>query len=105
MNLNSVKILTFTFLPAMHSPVGIRQDAAPSGSTGWSAAGRRLAAILAYVASLRRRRREMVELSAFSDRELADIGLNRGDTARIHDPKFAADHAERHNAAIHPVKA
>jgi uncharacterized protein YjiS (DUF1127 family) len=109
MNLKSVKMPTFTFLPDIDGLIGIREDAAAprsrAGSPAGSAAGGRLATVLAYVASLPRRRRETAELSSFSDRELADISLSRGDIARIHDPKFAADYAERHNAVSHPAKA
>jgi uncharacterized protein YjiS (DUF1127 family) len=33
------------------------------------------------------------EMDTMSDRELADIGLNRGDLPRVFDEEFAADHA------------
>jgi uncharacterized protein YjiS (DUF1127 family) len=33
------------------------------------------------------------EMDTMSDRELADIGLNRGDVGRVFDPAFVADHA------------
>ena len=35
------------------------------------------------------------ELTLLSDRELADIGLNRSDIPRVLDPDFAAEHSER----------
>ena len=38
---------------------------------------------------MRRRRAVLDELSALSDRELADIGLNRNELSRVFDPQFA----------------
>ncbi len=35
----------------------------------------------------------LAELALMSDRELADIGLSRGDLPRVFDPAFVADHA------------
>ncbi len=35
------------------------------------------------------------ELNALSDRELADVGLGRGDIPRVFDPSFAAEHRNR----------
>lgn len=45
------------------------------------------------VVRLRRNAAERAELSHFSDYELADIGLNRGDVGRVHDPDFAAEYS------------
>jgi len=101
MNLNFAKMPAFTFLPDAPSQVGARQDSVQQGGT----IGRRLAAMLAFVASLPRRHRQLAELNAFSDRELADIGLNRCDIGRVHDPKFATDYAERHCDAIYFPRA
>ena len=101
MNLNFAKIPAFTFLPDVPRQVGAPQDAAQEGRT----LARRLATALAFVASLPRRQRQLSELNTFSDRELADIGLNRSDITRIHDPEFAADYAERHRDAIYFPKA
>jgi len=38
------------------------------------------------------RQATMSELGAMSDRELADIGLSRGDLPRVFDAEFVADH-------------
>lgn len=57
------------------------------------ALGRRIASFLAYVAALPSRMAERDELSNATDRDLADMGLTRGDIGRIHDPKFAAEFA------------
>ncbi len=39
------------------------------------------------------RQTTLSEMSMMSDRELADIGLGRGDVPRVFDADFAADHA------------
>ena len=44
-----------------------------------------------------RRRAVLDELASLSDRELADIGLNRGELSRVFDPHFAE--ARRRKAA------
>jgi len=38
------------------------------------------------------------EMGMMNDRELADIGLNRGDLPRVFDPDFAADHTRGRQA-------
>ncbi len=43
-----------------------------------------------FLATYPRRRALYDELNAMSDRELRDIGLTRGDLARVFDPDFAA---------------
>lgn len=57
------------------------------------ALGRRITGFLAYLAALPRRMAERDELTNATDRDLADMGLTRGDIGRIHDPKFAAEFA------------
>ena len=57
------------------------------------ALGRRIVGFLSYMATLPRRMAERDELSNASDRDLADMGLTRGDIGRIHDPEFAAEFA------------
>jgi uncharacterized protein YjiS (DUF1127 family) len=58
-----------------------------------------VSAFFARIADMPRRSREAAELSHFSDRELADVGLNRSDLDRISTPEFAADyHQGRHSA-------
>lgn len=41
------------------------------------------------------RRTALGELGAMSDRELADIGINRYDLNRVFDPAFAQEYARR----------
>lgn len=48
----------------------------------------RLRAAVAHLASLPQRRAVLDELSLLTDRELADIGLNRNELGRVFDPRF-----------------
>ncbi len=50
---------------------------------------------LARLRGVRCRRATMNELNAFSEHELADIGLNRCDIPRVFDPSFAAEYDQR----------
>ena len=67
--------------------------ATPRPATGLFA---RLCAAAAHLASLPRRRAVMAELSLLTDRELADIGIDRNELSRVFDPRFAES---RHRAA------
>lgn len=60
--------------PRAHRPAGV---------------GAKLVAAVRWFAELPRRQAVLEELSALSDRELSDIGLNRGDLPRVFDPAFA----------------
>jgi len=62
--------------------------------------GQYFAALWAYVADMPRRHRDAAELAKFSDRELSDIGLNRGDLDRIQSPEFAAEYQKGRNSAL-----
>ncbi len=55
------------------------------------ALGRRVVRFLAFLAELSRQAAERDQLARCTDRELADMGITRGDIGRIHDPRFAAD--------------
>ena len=48
-----------------------------------------VARLAGWIGEMPRRRAVLSELSALSDHELADIGLARGDLARVFDPEFA----------------
>ncbi len=50
----------------------------------------RLAAAVRWVASLPQRHATMMELSDMSDRELADIGLQRAELDKVFDESFVA---------------
>ena len=58
-----------------------------------------LAAGLAFIMKLPKRQRQVAELAGFSDRELADIGLNRADVSRVYSGDFAADYAASRSRA------
>lgn len=47
------------------------------------------------IAALRGRQAVFNELHSLTDRELADIGITRGDIHRVFDPTFAAEHRAR----------
>ncbi|HST75119.1 MAG TPA: DUF1127 domain-containing protein [Acetobacteraceae bacterium] len=47
------------------------------------------------VSAIRGRQRVFNELHSLTDRELADIGITRGDIHRVFDPAFAAEHRAR----------
>ena len=49
----------------------------------------RIRAAVAHLAGFSQRRAVMNELSLLTDRELADIGLNRTELGRVFDPRFA----------------
>ncbi len=55
----------------------------------------RLAALGRAAAALSRRMAVRRELLSMTDRELADIGINRYDVERVFDPEFAREHVGR----------
>jgi uncharacterized protein YjiS (DUF1127 family) len=59
-----------------------------------------LAERVATLAKWKRRRQDLAELRAMTDRELSDISLNRGDLARVFTPEYNKDllTARGHNA-------
>ena len=61
------------------------EDAPSPTTTGLFA---RLRTAVAHLASLPQRRAVLDELSLLTDRELADIGLNRNELGRVFDPRF-----------------
>jgi uncharacterized protein YjiS (DUF1127 family) len=50
-----------------------------------------LAACVAALAEWRRRDQDLAELRTMTDRDLADIGLNRGDLLRVFTPEYNKD--------------
>ncbi len=65
----------------------------PPRRRGWT---ERLASSIRHaLTDVSRRRAVRRELSSMTDRELADIGINRYDVGRIFDPEFAREYSER----------
>lgn len=68
--------------------------------------GHAFAAIGQALVTWPERRRTYEELRALTDRELADIGMTRGDIARVFDPEFQLPaRREAANAGKRPVRA
>ena len=88
-------------LSASQSYIGSDYDPAPLSGTGAQPAPRGLVRVLADgLASVTSKVRNWVsrqatlsEMDTMSDRELADIGLTRGDVPRVFDADFVSDHA------------
>ena len=99
MNIHLAHITSFPFHSSAAHGASRHQDAAePLGvdikrPVKTRALGRRVVGFLAYLAQLPRQLAERDELARCSDRELADMGITRGDIGRIHDPRFAAEMA------------
>ncbi len=75
------------YVPELNAPVAVpARDGRANGASRW------LGGINAWIKAHRERRAVMNELAQLSDRELADIGLSRGQLWRVFDPEFARDH-------------
>ena len=77
----------------MSNSLTYRSQPAVEGMEGAVAAprptfGDRVRGWLQALAELSRRRAVIDELRMLTDRELADIGLNRADVGRVFDPRF-----------------
>ncbi len=64
----------------------------PPRRRGWAD---RLASIRRTLGALSHRMAVRQELRSMTDRELADIGLNRYDVGRVFDPEFAREYSSR----------
>ncbi len=62
----------------------------PETNTAPRSVFQRIGAWVSALFAISRRRAVLDELSSLSDRELADIGLNRAELSRVFDPRFAA---------------
>ncbi len=97
--------LAFAAAPAMthyfQDEPEVRASFAPA-RTGLAA---RFRAALRWIVEMPQRHAAMAELSALSDHELADIGLNRGDLRFVFDPAFCAERnaARTDNSAFRAV--
>ena len=68
-------------------------------SRGVSALWRGFRAVVLFIAEYPRRRAMFEQLQAMSDRELADIGLERSDLARVFDEDFSLSRAQANREA------
>ena len=72
------------YVPELNAPIAVpAQERRDGGLTRW------LGAMNARIRVYRERRAVMNELAQLSDRDLADIGLIRGQLSRVFDPEFA----------------
>ena len=95
-------------LSTSRSYIGADYDPAPVAASIPAAAtaprslarklGDGLALLVGEVTGWVRRQATFAEMEGMSDRELADIGLTRGDVPRVFDPAFVVDHARGRTA-------
>jgi uncharacterized protein YjiS (DUF1127 family) len=72
------------YVEGLGDPIG---TPAPDGAFARWARG-----LVARLSAYRERRATLNELAQLSDRDLADIGLSRGNLPRVFDPEFARAH-------------
>ncbi len=75
--------------PVVEGTDGTVADAGPARRSLWQ----HLTGLVSGLLAFSRRRAVLDELASLSDRELADIGLNRAELSRVFDPRFAAARA------------
>jgi uncharacterized protein YjiS (DUF1127 family) len=71
----------------------------------FAAVGRGFATLARKIAAHAERRAVLEELSRLSDRELADIGLSRGELLLVFDPGFAAQREAARTARCLSLRA
>jgi uncharacterized protein YjiS (DUF1127 family) len=77
----------------------------PLAARVFAALGGGMAALARKIAERAERRAVLDELSRLSDRELADIGLTRGDLMLVFDPGFAAQREAARTARCLALRA
>ena len=87
--------------PVVEGTDGTTTDPRPAPRSLTQRIGRFISGLLA----MRQRRAVLDELSSLNDRELADIGLNRNELARVFDPQFAEARKRRPAPDVRPIVA
>jgi len=86
-----------SYIDADYDPAPVAyEQSAPRGVLGQIGSG--LAFVVQNVKTWANKQATLSEMHTMSDRELSDIGLNRGDLPRVFDADFAVDHARGRSA-------
>ena len=87
--------------PVVEGTDGTIPDARPAPRS----LAQRIGSFVSGLFAVPRRRAVLDELSSLSDRELADIGLNRSELSRVFDPQFAEARKRKPAMGIRSVVA
>ena len=87
--------------PVVEGTDGTITDARPAPRS----LAQRIGSFVFGLLAVSRRRAVLDELSSLSDRELADIGLNRGELSRVFDPQFVKGRERKPAPGVRPIVA
>ena len=87
--------------PVVEGTDGTITDARPAPRS----LAQRISNFVSGLLAMSHRRAVLDELSSLSDRELADIGLNRGELSRVFDPQFAKARERKPMPGVRPIVA
>ncbi len=92
--------------PVVEGTDGTITDARPAPrSLAPRSLAQRIGSFVSGLLAVSRRRAVLDELSSLSDRELADIGLNRGELSRVFDPQFVKTRERKPAPGVRPIVA